>query len=396
MSVKTESTRIARNGFKGIAHELRHRIESGRIEPGRYLPTERELQQEFGASRSTVRRALAMLVESGWAQSIPSKGAIASSGQKRSVSHNIAFIDGSSYVLRVLYLRIAELLLEHGLHLIHLGGGAEAPVEDRLRYAAENDLAGAFVWPFVGFPNPDLATSLTKVLPTVCLDHVLRGVPTDLVSFDYLGATETATHHLVRQGCKRIGITGMYDMLHISHERFSGYMKAMFDAGLQPNARDYLFTYTSGMRCAETDVLAQRLSQPDRPDGMVVCQDEFVPSTIEAAHRAGLRVPEDLKLVTLGDDVEVQVGNYGLTAVALDWESLARQAVGLLLERIGDRSSGPKTRIAPHRLIVRGLCGAPPSEWTGDPERLSGFHGDAPYPKSCYKFTPASPAVGVL
>jgi LacI family transcriptional regulator len=389
MSSKTVTSKVARNGFKGIATELQDRIASGRIGQGRYLPTERELQQEFGASRSTIRRALAMLIDNGWAQNIPSKGAIASSGGKRNVSNNVAFIDGSTYVLRVLYIRIAELLLEHGLHLVHLGGGPNASIEERLRYAAENEMAGALIWPFRGFPDPASAASLTRIVPTVCLDHGLRGSPTDIVTFDYTAIAFEATSHLIRLGAKRVGVTGMFDMLETTHDRFSGFMRASFEGGLQPNARDYIFISTSGMARPDLTTLIQRLKEPDRPDAFLVLQDEFVPSVIEAVLEAGLRVPEDVTVATIGDDVEVQVGNYGLTSVALDWESLARTAVSMLLERIDDPSVAPRTRHSPHRLNVRGLCGSPPSEWTDDSEQFAGFYGHAPSPKSTYRFTTA-------
>ncbi|MES1227501.1 MAG: winged helix-turn-helix domain-containing protein, partial [Armatimonadota bacterium] len=68
MVVKSnEARRLAqRNSFLNIAQTLQSRIESGEIEKGRLLPTEREIQEEFGVSRSTVRRALARLTETGW------------------------------------------------------------------------------------------------------------------------------------------------------------------------------------------------------------------------------------------------------------------------------------------------------------------------------------------
>lgn len=47
--------------YQAIADELRARIGSGELTPGRLLPSESELSAEFGASRVTVRRALEVL-----------------------------------------------------------------------------------------------------------------------------------------------------------------------------------------------------------------------------------------------------------------------------------------------------------------------------------------------
>ncbi|MEU4633079.1 GntR family transcriptional regulator [Micromonospora chalcea] len=49
--------------YRVIADELRERIESGAIPPGALLPAESVLTAEFGASRGTVRQAIAVLRE---------------------------------------------------------------------------------------------------------------------------------------------------------------------------------------------------------------------------------------------------------------------------------------------------------------------------------------------
>lgn len=387
MDSTREVSRVARNGFKGIAATLQQRIADGGLESGRYLPTERELQEEFGASRSTVRRALAVLVESGWAETVPSKGVVAGTGARKVRGTNVALIDGSTYVLRVLMVRLADVLRDNGFHLVHLGGYNDYSLEGLMKHAAENEFAGALVWPFEGFPEVSTLRQLTRETPTVCLDHAIRGVQRDLVTFDYFNAAVEATEHLIKMGCRNIAVTGMLDMLDATHDRFNGYMHAMFRNGLQPRPRDYVFNFTSGSQSPDVLNLARRLSEPDRPDGLFVLQDEFVPATVETALAAGLRMPQDVQIVTIGDDVDVSVDDCGLTAVALDWEAFAVQAVQLLLERIAEPSRPIQTRFAPHRLIVRGLCGAPRSTWTQNPDELTGFHGSLPYPRSQYRFT---------
>jgi GntR family transcriptional regulator len=51
--------------YQQIADELRGRVLSGGYAPGRMLPSESEMSEEFDASRVTVRRALEMLREEG-------------------------------------------------------------------------------------------------------------------------------------------------------------------------------------------------------------------------------------------------------------------------------------------------------------------------------------------
>lgn len=57
-----------------IADSILEKIESGQLKPHERLKSERELSEELGTSRLTVRKALAMLVSQGVLYRVPSKG----------------------------------------------------------------------------------------------------------------------------------------------------------------------------------------------------------------------------------------------------------------------------------------------------------------------------------
>jgi DNA-binding GntR family transcriptional regulator len=61
--------------FRQLADVLRGKIERGELEPGRPVPSQRSLVQEYGLARGTVARAVAMLVEEGLVVIVPGKGA---------------------------------------------------------------------------------------------------------------------------------------------------------------------------------------------------------------------------------------------------------------------------------------------------------------------------------
>ncbi len=73
-----------------------------------------------------------------------------------------------------------------------------------------------------------------------------------------------------------------------------------------------------------------------------------------AALSLGKRVPEDVWVVGY-DDIEMASWDaFGLTTVRQPIAEMARTAVELLLERIGDRSLAPLRREFPSELVVRG------------------------------------------
>ena len=47
--------------YRQLASVLRDRIRSGQLPPGRRLPSEKDLHDEFGLARETIRRAIAVL-----------------------------------------------------------------------------------------------------------------------------------------------------------------------------------------------------------------------------------------------------------------------------------------------------------------------------------------------
>lgn len=51
--------------YQQLAAILRGKIERGELQPGKRLPSEKTLAQEYGVSQSTCRKALALLRDSG-------------------------------------------------------------------------------------------------------------------------------------------------------------------------------------------------------------------------------------------------------------------------------------------------------------------------------------------
>lgn len=68
--------------YKQVARALRERIDNGRLQPGRPLPSELHLQQEFGVARDTVRRAIGHLAELGLVHTVPGRGTFVRAGHR--------------------------------------------------------------------------------------------------------------------------------------------------------------------------------------------------------------------------------------------------------------------------------------------------------------------------
>lgn len=372
--------------FAQIADDLKMRIHSGEFAPGVFLPTERELQEHYAASRTTVRKALSKLTEENQIVNVPNRGVKVAGEASRPTLKKIAVIDDISYVLRVLDVRIDRLLRARGYELVRMGSRIYDSIEQAFEDSYNQNFAGILVWSYRGYPNLDRIRRVVETMPVVMMNHRIDGIQSDLVTFDYVQAMYDAVAQLVKQGRKNIALSGYIDMLDVTQKRISGYMKAGFAFNLTPQPSNFLFVHSSACKKSDTRLLEERLRMPDRPDAIVVTGNEFVPDVVDAIHRVGLRIPQDVALVSLEDDIDLMVDGVGLTSIAVHWEDLAKNAVDLLISRIEGNKSPYKTVYCPHELVVRGLCGAPSAEWTAGPGEFEGFAGDVPYPRSQYRY----------
>ncbi|MGW6695572.1 GntR family transcriptional regulator [Rhodococcus sp. NPDC054953] len=60
--------------YRQIADDLRRRIESGEIPPGRRIPSMVELEQQWGVARDTLRKATQVLKNEGLVETVSGMG----------------------------------------------------------------------------------------------------------------------------------------------------------------------------------------------------------------------------------------------------------------------------------------------------------------------------------
>ena len=123
----------------------------------------------------------------------------------------------------------------------------------------------------------------------------------DCVYPDDFDAAQRATRHLLDLGHERIvyaNFSSQPDDLHYSSaDRCEGYAVAMRDAGLKPRIW--------GLEMAGADSIekcARELAKPARPTAIVGYATYAFDGVIYAAARLGMRVPDDLSIVTFGPE----------------------------------------------------------------------------------------------
>ena len=117
--------------YVSLMEELKNKILSGEIRPGEKLPSENELAQEYGISRHTVRKALAILANDGYITTEHGKGTFCSDRMAhRKNSKNIAVI--TTYISDYIFPRLIQ-----GMDRVTDGAGVQYHTEKYWKQPAE-------------------------------------------------------------------------------------------------------------------------------------------------------------------------------------------------------------------------------------------------------------------
>ncbi|BDI32488.1 LacI family transcriptional regulator [Capsulimonas corticalis] len=157
---------------------------------------------------------------------------------------------------------------------------------------------------------------------------------TDTVSPDDWGASREVTTRLFALGHRRIGYCE-YDfqeetVLHYSvAARADGYMEAMRAAGLEPWREK---TRSASWASDDRARIRRRLSAADRPTAIVTYWPSVANVIFSQALALGLRVPEDVTIVTFSDFGDMAEG-LPINICRLPSYEIGRRAVTMLWEK---------------------------------------------------------------
>jgi LacI family transcriptional regulator, repressor for deo operon, udp, cdd, tsx, nupC, and nupG len=227
---------------------------------------------------------------------------------------------------------------EHGYSLV-LAFGRRGPI---FEVAAAVDGIIACSQPLPELRHP---------LPAVVLDHTAaREVPS--VRMDVAGGMAEAVRHLAELGHTRIG--------HVRSVFATPTFQARARAFRRAAARLDTAEVTADLSApaaeqAVADLLADGRARPTA----VVCDDDLQAAGVyRAAHRLGLRIPDQLSVVSFGNTDVATMLAPGLTTVDLPGEELGRAGMTLLVEQLA--GGVPRTRSTlPARLQVRDSTARP-------------------------------------
>lgn len=350
--------------FESVAHRLIRAIESGEWRAGSRIPAERDLANQMGVSRPTLRRAIKLLSQRGYLICAENcRPRVAGVGAVHPVQTEREY-----HVFVLLFTHIADLAsapMLRGIQRVRLPGFGKTVVissgagpwvsaidfeRKQLQAIAQDPLAkGVILWYVGGEQNRDALVAVRNAdVPLVFIDRrPPAGIVADHVGTDNRGAMRRLIRALQDLGHRRIACISNGEPVSSVEDRLWGYHTAMRRSGETPDQSLVCQIEAPETMEEGTRRCIDRLLQAEPRPTAIVCTNDMVGSLAMRELKArGIRVPDDISVAGFDGWYRFAPG-MGLSSAAQSFEDIGEAAMELLVERI----TGPREPLIRHILF---------------------------------------------
>jgi DNA-binding LacI/PurR family transcriptional regulator len=363
---RTEASEIKAEGpkYKRIYQKLREVLSDGTYAQGTKLPSENDLVESFGASRPTIRRALAQLETEGFIQKRMGSGTVvAQQGSRKSHVFGLLIPElGMTEIFEPICQGISQSHAgaQHDLlwgPTFAPGISKELQAEKLCHYYIDRKVSGVFFAPMELIDGQDevnlkIVRALEEAhIPIVLLDRDIALFPArsqfDVVGIDNHRAGYMLTEHLLLSGSRRIGFLARPNSAHTVNMRISGYQAALLQ---HLNAVD-----TALVKWADpADPLVLRaFIEQNQPDAILCANDYTAAQLLTTLNTLNIQVPQQIRVTGIDDVKYARLLQTPLTTIHQPCREMGAIALQAMLIRIANPSGPANDYLVDFQLIVR-------------------------------------------
>ena len=333
--------------YQIVADSLRAHIQTGKYAGAESLPTEFAIAREYQVSRQTVRQALALLSREGLIATRQGSGSRIvrqtreSGDQRRSVAVIATYI--GDYIFPGILREVENVLSLHDCTPALFATQNQVSNERRiLTHLLQQPVDGILVEATKSaLPNPNLdlyQALMDRRVPLVFFHGCYANLPAaHFVLDDNAEGGRQLACYLADKGYGRIG--GIFKSDDIQgHGRYAGYAAGLREKGLQLKDQ-YVYWYNteskksllSGSDASFHSFLDQVLEEVE---SFVCYNDEIANSLLLQLQKRGLRVPEDIAIVSFDNSFYSELSPVPITSLSHGGENVGRTAAEALLRQM--------------------------------------------------------------
>lgn len=188
-----------------------------------------------------------------------------------------------------------------------------------------------------------------RIENVVCLEEPIKGWPT--VIFDRALAARQAVEHLIKLGHERIAFLALEDA------RLTGYKQTLMDHNLPFDAALIFPPHSADILTSAYEATVKILQMQPRPTAIFAANDESAISALAALKDHGIRVPEEMAVVSIDNIGIAEMVRPSLTTVNVPKREMAAYAMQILLLHEQMQGQPSASIVLPTELIIRESCG---------------------------------------
>jgi DNA-binding LacI/PurR family transcriptional regulator len=280
-------------------------MENGRLRPGERLPSVRDFEQQYAASRTTITAALNLLEQQGRLAKRHGSGCFVAERpvpDSQNRPELLGFISPSaeSELMLRIYAGVERVCRIHDVHILVASACHDYETEQwQARRMIDAGCRAIVLSPVSRTPRQlqdDYLKDQDTALPVVLVDIAYPEQGRAQVVFDNYRAGYDMTEMLLHEGHERIAIMYLDLSMHYAvRERNRGYLDALRFARRPCRAEDRWCVPGLGLSPEEIRAwLTAWRAQPERPTALIALEDRVAIQVIQQAQDLGIRVPEEL------------------------------------------------------------------------------------------------------
>jgi DNA-binding LacI/PurR family transcriptional regulator len=198
-----------------------------------------------------------------------------------------------------------------------------------------------------------VTTMMEHIDNIICLENSIYSLPALIV--DLLQAAQLAVEHLISLGHQRIGF------LCVDREtdgRAVGYKRTLMMHNLAPDTRLMRYVGSADLLTKAYNLTLDLIQSNPDMTAIFAANDEIAVAALAALQDNGLKVPDDIALVSIDNTKISSMVRPALTTVNIPINEMGEYALRMLIAQREHALDLPMSMVLPIELVVRESCGA--------------------------------------
>lgn len=171
-------------------------------------------------------------------------------------------------------------------------------------------------------------------IPCVLIDKTKACKEFTTVTINNFDSSYDATNYLLQKGHNKIlGIFGSKDY-SITTERIEGFNQALKNSGIATDNENIIAVENS----ADVELILPELLRKQLFSAIFTMSDELLAKCIYVINKSGLRIPDDISIITISDGVYPYLVNPNITHIKDSGSKLGKMAANTLLNMINKKN----------------------------------------------------------